>query len=245
MRQLMKRAAVAVCSAMVVCVTAPAHAVTVFTTPSTFDGWLITPSAGISLTADTTSSSNLALTKAATFSTMAEGLIITFTQVSTSAAPTITFNSEALTNNSGSSWGGFEFLIMNPLSSATFVDSSTSPFQPGTGYTSGSFGSTNVVYAGTQADKATSDWGLVNASGDQGTLMIAADPTGIGTTFDLKEIPLTASEVPVQSAGGIPIPIGSVVAVPVPEAAWQGGLALLAMGLIRIGQNLRRKPAAA
>jgi hypothetical protein len=224
-----------VCAAVVQMFAAAAPAATDFTTPTTVDGWLITPAAGISLTANTSSSTDLALTKAGNFSTMAEGLVISFTQVSANAAPTITFTSESLTNSSGSTWGGFQFQLLDDNGNAAFTSSASSPFQPGTGYTSGLFSPSVIVYGGSQANATTSTWGTTSS------LVLSADPAGLGTNFILKEIPLTSSEVVLP--GGVPIPIigpsGSGTAVPLPSAVWQGGLGLLAIGLIRVGRKIK------
>ena len=227
------------CTAVVELLAAAAPAATVFTTPTTIDGWLITPASGISLTNTTTSSTDLTLTKSGNFSTMAEGLVISFTQVSSTAAPTITFSSESLQNSSGSTWGGFQFQLLDDNGGATFTSTTSSPFQPGTGYTSGLFSSTVIVYGGSQANGVTSTWG------DPSVLTLDADPAGLGTNFVLKEIPLTASEVVLP--GGTPIPIvtpsGPGVVVPVPAAVWQGGLGLLALGLIRFAKKMKTSAA--
>ena len=222
-------AAAIACAAITEVFAVAAPAATVFTTPTTIDGWLITPATGISLTNTTTSASDLTLTKSGTFTTMAEGLVISFTQVSANAAQTITFSSESIANSSGSTWGGFQFQLLDDNGGATFTSSTSSPFQPGTGYASGLYSSTVLVYAGSQADGTTSAWG------DPSVLTLDADPTGVGTNFVFKEIPLTASEAVLP--GGTPIPIvtpsGPGVVVPLPAAVWQGGFGLLALGLLR------------
>src|SRR5580658_1954041 len=187
------------CAAGMQMFTAAAPAATDFTTPTTVDGWLITPASGISLSANTSSSTDLSLTKTATFSTMNEGLVISFTQVSASAASTITFTSESLTNSSGSTWGGFQFQLLDDNGNAAFTSGTSSPFQPGTGYTTGMFSPTVIVYGGSQANATTSTWGTTSS------LVLNADPAGLGTNFILKEVPLTASEVVLP--GGVPIPI--------------------------------------
>jgi hypothetical protein len=237
MRRWIKVVTIAGVSGLTAMVASPSRAATVLASGGTYDGWVVTEATGVSLTADTSNASDLALTKAANFSNL-EGLVISFTQVSASAAPTVTFENETLTNNSGSTWGGFQFLIMNPNASAAFVSSATSPFQPAAGYTSGTFASDSVVYAGTQANTATSTWGF-NSTGE---LVIDANPGKIGTTFDLKEIPLTTAQLPGASAGGIPLPIGSPGAViPLPAAAWQGSMGLLVLGLIAFGKKVAKQ----
>jgi hypothetical protein len=202
----------------------------VLTSGSVYDGWIVTISPGITLTEDSANSTNLDLTKSATFTTLAEGLLITFTQQSASAAPTISFQSESVTNSAGSNWGGFEFLLLNPADSASF---SGSPFTAATGYTFDSAGSTStsLIYTGAQAEGTTSLWGT---SGNGGALNIAADPTGVGTTFVFKELPLTSAFVTGLPGGG-----GSPIPVPLPPAVWQG---LMGCGcLVLVGLAKRRR----
>jgi hypothetical protein len=237
MKMFAKTAAATAFLAMTSLVAPSSRAATVAATGGTFDGWMVTPVSGITLTADATSSSNLLLTKAANFSNM-EGLVITFTQVAANAAPTLTFQNETLTNNSGSTWGGFQFLLMNPGASAAFVSSSTSPFAPATGYTSGTFSSDSIVYAGAQANTATTQWGF-NANGD---LVISSNPGAIGTTFDLKEIPLLSSQVVGASAGGVPItlPGAGGTPIPLPAAVYQGLVGLMGIALFGFAKNIRK-----
>lgn len=235
MRKLAKCVAIAGFSAMAGLISVPSQGATVLSSGSTFDGWLITPVSGVALTADDSSSTNLAMTKAANFSNM-EGLVISFTQVAPSAASTITFLNETLTNNTGTTWGGFQFLLMNPNASAAFVNSGASPFTPATGYTSGTFASDSVVYAGAQANTATSQWGF-DSNGD---LVITSNPGALGTTFDLKEIPLTADQLPGAGAGGIPIGIPGV-AVPLPTAGAQGLVGLITLSLISCARKVAKR----
>jgi hypothetical protein len=221
--------AVAICAMVAIVASAPAA--TVLTSGSTYDGWIVTIPPGISLTESSATSTNLDLSKTASFSTQAEGLLIVFTQDSASAAPNIIFQNETLKNNTGSGWGGFEFLLLNPNASATF---SGSPFTPATGYSllSADSTTTSVLYAGAQADGASSQWGLGDNGGE---LTIATDPSGIGTTFVLKELPLTT-----QFVSGLPVIVGQPIAVPLPPALWQGlagGTCLVLVGLFRRRQH--------
>jgi hypothetical protein len=191
---------------------------------STYDGWTITFPSDINLVVDPASTgSELQLEKLATFKSASSGLIITFVQASANAASTFDINGEALTNESGVNWGGFQYLLINHDAGAAFTQSAGSPFAPPVGYNAVSFSSTSVVYSGSQANGATSDWGMDPADGG---LIWTVDPAGVGTRFDLKEIPLTGGFTPV---------------VPLPAAGWQGLSGLLGLGAIALGKNLKKK----
>jgi hypothetical protein len=189
-------------------------------------GWTATFS-GLSLTADPTQpSGQLDVEKGATFlpSNAGEGLLITFTQTSASATGVIDFTNESITNATGSTWSGFDFILLNSNASASFVSSANSPFAPPAGmFTTVSVtsvdGNPTVVYGGgSQANFATSLWGI----GADGDLIIDANPLGIGTTFTFKEVPVTG-------------PL-----VPLPAAAWQGLAGLLGLGLIAKAKSLKK-----
>jgi hypothetical protein len=189
-------------------------------------GWTATFS-GLSLTADPTQpSGQLDVEKGATFlpSNAGEGLLITFTQTSASATGLIDFTNESITNATGSTWSGFDFILLNSNASASFVSSANSPFAPPAGmFTTVSVtsvdGNPTVVYGGgSQANFATSLWGI----GADGDLIIDANPLGIGTTFTFKEVPVTG-------------PL-----VPLPAAAWQGLAGLLGLGLIAKAKSLKK-----
>ena len=164
--------------------------------------------------------------KGATFlpSNAGEGLLITFTQTSASATGLIDFTNESITNATGSTWSGFDFILLNSNASASFVSSASSPFAPPAGmFTTVSVtsvdGNPTVVYGGgSQANFATSLWGI----GADGDLIIDANPLGIGTTFTFKEVPVTG-------------PL-----VPLPAAAWQGLAGLLGLGLIAKAKSLKK-----
>jgi len=167
-------------------------------------GWTATFS-GLSLTADPTQGSGqLDVEKAATFtpSNSGEGLLITFTQTSAGATSQIDFTNESITNVTGSTWSGFDFILLNSNASASFVSSASSPFAPPAGFfTTVSVGTVDgnptVAYGGgTQADMSTSLWGI----GPDGDLIIDANPLGIGTTFTFKEVPVTGPLVPLPAA---------------------------------------------
>jgi hypothetical protein len=189
-------------------------------------GWTATFS-GLSLTADPTQGSGqLDVEKGATFlpSNAGEGLLITFTQTSASAKGLIDFTNESITNATGTTWSGFDFILLNSNASASFVSSSDSPFAPPAGmFTTVSVGTVDgnptVAYGGgSQGNFATSLWGI----GADGDLIIDANPLGIGTTFTFKEVPVTG-------------PL-----VPLPAAAWQGLAGLLGLGLIAKAKGLKK-----
>ena len=159
-----------------------------------------------------------------------EGLLITFTQTSSSAKPVIDFTDESITNVTGESWSGFDFILLNSgNSSASFASNLNSPFSPPSGVfstesTTTIDGNPAVVYGGgTQANLATSLWGI----GTDGDLMIDADPLGLGTTFTFKEVPVDGSTPP----------------VPLPAALWQGLAGLAGLALVTAAKRLRRHPA--
>jgi hypothetical protein len=183
---------------------------------------VVTAAPGISLVVDSDTGSTLSLEKFATFPTPGEGLVITFTQVSPTAASSVDFNEESITNVTGSTWNGFQFLLLDAAGAASFVQNSSSPFAPPAGYTSSTFGADSLSYTGTQANLATSFWGV----GSDGDLVINADPLGIGTTFSFKEIP---------SAGNAP-----PAPVPLPAALWQGSVGLLGLGIIAAIKNRKQ-----
>jgi len=195
------------------------QAATVLKTGDIVDGWAISFPIGISLVDD--GGGSLTLEKAAAFTSL-EGLSITFNQVSASASSKITITDESITNVSGQSFGGFQFLVLNELpgnaGNATlepnaFTSDGTSPFtkqddQPDAITLSG----------GTLANNQTAKWGFGATGGD---LVIDANPAASGQfkVFDLKEIPAL---------------------IPVPAAAWTGLSGLLGLALIGNAKRLRK-----
>ncbi|MGD1278290.1 MAG: hypothetical protein ABR964_13845 [Tepidisphaeraceae bacterium] len=165
--------------------------------------------------------------KGAVFTTAnaGEGLLITFTQTSASATSVIDFTNESITNNTGTNWSGFEFVILNDgTGSASFETTENSPFVPPAGiFTTVSVttldGNPAVVYGGgSQANLATALWGVAS----DGDLLISANPLGIGTTFTFKEVPVTG-------------PL-----VPLPPAVWQGLVGIMGLGLVSCGKSLKK-----
>jgi len=203
----------------VVAAAGASNAATVLQNGSTVGGWTVTAAPGISLVVDSATSDNVSLEKAAVFSTTTEGLIITFTQASANAASQITFTNEAITNISGTTWSGFQFLLLDDNNSASFVQNADSPFVPPVGYTSVSALANSITYTGSQANMATSMWGF----GSDGDLIIDADPLGVGTTFGFKEIPLGGGNVP----------------VPLPTTFWQGLVGIAGLGLVAGARKIK------
>jgi len=194
------------------------QAATVLNTGDVVDGWAISFPVGIALVND--GGGSLTLEKAAAFDSL-EGLSITFNQVSASASSTITITDESITNVSGSSFGGFQFLVLNELpgnaADATLQPNAfaggTSPFT-----TQSDSPSTITLGGGTLANDQTAKWGFDSTGGD---LVMNANPATSGQfkVFDLKEIP---------------------VLIPIPAAAWTGLSGLLGLALIGNAKRLRK-----
>jgi len=214
MKSMFKLAAVAGITAVVGMFSGSSQAATVLQSGSSYDGWVVTEAPGISLVVDNASGSTLSLEKTAVFSND-EGLLITFTQSSAKAASTIDINNESITNVSGGSWSGFQFLLANSNADASFTGST---FANPIGGAAPTVSSNTITYAGSQANFATSMWGF----GSAGDLLINANPLGLGTTFTFKEIPVTG-------------PL-----VPLPAAVWQGFGALAGLGLVAFGKSLKK-----
>lgn len=167
--------------------------------------------------------------KAATFTTAdaGTGLLITFTQTSAKATPLIDFTDESVTNVTGQTWSGFDFILLNSNGNASFATGANTPFAAPAGIftTEDSTtldGNPAVVYSGgTQANLATSLWGI----GADGDLIIDADPLGVGTSFTFKEVPVIGGGGPDNTP------------VPLPAAVWQGLSGLAMLGLIAVAKR--------
>jgi hypothetical protein len=235
MSRRFKYAAIAVFVAMLGFSVAKSQAATQLVDGQNVGGWNITVPNGITLVIDDNGSTSgvIKLEKFAIFPS-AEGLPITFMQNSLSAVPTIDFVNETVTNASGSSWTGFQYLLTNQSASlgsaqATFQPPPggifVPPSAPSTGvvYTGDTYSPESVTYTGTQPNGTTALWGF----GTDGDLIINANPSTTDSsffpqTFDFKEVPLTG-------------PL-----VPLPAAAWQGLAGLLCLGMIGFGKNLKK-----
>jgi hypothetical protein len=194
------------------------HAASVLASGDTVDGWKITFPVGIALVSD---GPGVTLEKFAAFDS-SEGLDITFTQVSATAAPVVTISDESITNVTGSSFGGFQFLLANTLpGNAAPASFSGSAFNGDTApFASQSDSADDITLTdGTLANTDTAKFGF---GVDAGALTIDANPasSGLFKVFDFKEIPVTA--------------------VPIPAAAWTGLSGLIGLGLISGAKRLRR-----
>jgi len=237
MTRSLKLAAIAIVSA-VLGFAGATHAATILQDGSTVDGWAITEPAGISLVVDGTATYNgksvLLLEKFATFSNL-EGLPITFVQADNTATAYIDIVNESITNLTGTTWSGFQFLLPNTDSmgpTPTFVDDPSaviqgfpapSPFVPPTGggvnYTGVTITPTVDTYTGSQPNLTTATWGF----GTDGDLLINAQPViGGNQVFNFKEQPLNA-------------PV-----IPLPAAAWSSLTGLLGLALVGYGKNLKK-----
>jgi hypothetical protein len=207
-----------------------ARAATVLTTNALVDGWQVTYPVGIALVQDDNNSNGpvLELEKMAAFTSL-EGLVITFSQSSYSAAPSITILDESVTNISGSDWNGFQFLLTSPLAPTLPAASFTSSFNNsaiGPFTTSSVSGDAVSLSGGTLANDSTGLWGFGPTGGE---LVIAANPSasGMRQIINLKELPNTS--------GG-----GTGPMVPLPAAVWSGLTGLLGLAIFTGMGRIRR-----
>lgn len=218
-----KLAIVAVFAA-VLSLSVSANAATVLKSGDTVGGWTITFPSGISLIEDNgPNGMTLRLEKGATFTSM-EGLVIRFVQKTFNAASEIAIVNESITNLTGQTWGGFQFLVtdqgLGNNGSAQFK-SSSDVFQNISPFTNTDFTSSRVTLTGgSVGDGETVQLGFDGETSGGDLVIIGAPSSANGTrqTFDFKEIPI----------------------IPLPAAAWTGLSGLLGLGLIGAGKNLRR-----
>ena len=211
--------------------------VTQTTSPAKIDGWTIswpTPGVGLSVSQDATSAVQVDLEKSATFTAPNQGFQITFapTSGSTPTADVFVFPDESIINETGKSFSGFSFILINSgTANATFGGPLTPgfipPSGPGYNYTSvtETNGKTELDYKGTQDNGATSFWG----AGIPDTTNSAFDGLVIdapaGSVFSLKELSVS----------------GPPNSVPVPAAAWQSLVGLAGLGLFATLRGLKRR----
>jgi hypothetical protein len=183
---------------------------------ATVGGWTITTPVGIALTIDSSDNNTLLIEKAADFTAPQGGLLISFLKTGTTADANVIFGNEAVSNSTGHTWSGFDFLLLNELGTAKF-DGVGNVFAPPTGYTGVSLDSTHSIlsYTGSQATGTTSMWGS-SVTGDE--LLIDA---GSASAFVFKELPV----------------------VPLPAAAWQGLAGLAGLGAIASVRKLKNRMA--
>jgi hypothetical protein len=195
------------------------------------DGWTITGWPGVSLSVSS-NSNGISIEKSANFTVANTGFPIGFSPVSGgSPATSIDIQDEQIANNTGQSFTGFDFILLNTgTANATFASGSTNPFSPPTGYTgfTSADGGQELIYAGSQDSGTTSDWGT-----DGSTLLIDAPA---GSDFSLKELPTFGS----GGGGG-----GGPSSVPMPSATSQSLVGLVGLALFGAIRLRKRRSAAA
>jgi len=190
---------------------------------SSVGGWTITTPSGVGLIASV-NDGVLDIAKSANFTSSSPALI-TFDQSNADAVSTIAFTNESITNNSGSKWSEFSFIILNESAATAKFGSVSQVFLPPTpAFSKVSVAKEEVDYTGGsgQASGSTVNWG--NGSTDE--LLISADPTG-STDFQF-------AESPTSGGGG-----GGGTVVPLPAAVWQTLTGLLGLGLLAAGKKVR------
>jgi hypothetical protein len=185
----------------------------------------------------------LELEKTATFLTL-DPVIIHFEQRSASAPTVNTFiiKDETITNDSGTDWTGFRFMLegsvpghdptfnlagsnnfgATPFTTQTNVDSQTIDLSGGT-LPTGPGNSGDVFFPGSPQ------------AGSLGDLVINTNPATPGNmpqNFNFKEMPLVGNG---NGGGGTPPPV-----IPLPAAAWTSLTGLLGLGLISNAKNLKK-----
>lgn len=225
-RERFKPAVVAVFVA-VLSLSVSANAATVLKSGDTVGGWTITFPSGISLIQDDSPGGViLKLEKGATFTSL-NPLAIRFVQSSFDAVSEIAILNESVTNLSGQTWIGFDFLVVDSglgNGGTAQFKSSSDVFQNISPFTSTEFSPSKVsLRGGSVADGETFQLGFDGATSGGDLIIIGApsSPNGAnGTfkTFDFHEVPI----------------------IPLPAAAWTGLSGLLGLGLIGYGKNLRR-----
>jgi hypothetical protein len=196
------------------------------------DGWTISFPTGVGLTAtqDSTTATQVDLTKTATFTAPGQGFQIEFAPGANATADTFVISSESITNNTGQRFGGFSFILLNTGTANATFGGTTPGFLPPTGtgfdYTKVSLvnGKTELDYTGSQDKGATSTWGNGDPSPSGDNLVIDAPA---GSTFALKELS-------VPGGGGPP-------AVPMPASVWQSLVGLLGLGMFAGVRAVKRR----
>jgi hypothetical protein len=198
------------------------HAAVLLHSGNVVDGWKISFPSSITLFSD--GGDLLTLEKDPTFFST-EGLVITFTQLSANASPKIVIQDENVTNESGSDWKGFQFLVGGTR---------TASFQPGAfdnGMDAPPFTNESIDSAhdtinlggGVLPNGDTAIWGEGGQNPLASDLVINANP-GYGK-YCMKQN-LSFKEIP--------------VAVPLPAAAWSGMSGLLGLGLLAHAKKIKK-----
>jgi hypothetical protein len=186
------------------------------------NGWQITYPGNITLgVVSGGSTSTLSLTKDVTFS-VDQGALIAFTQVATDASSQIVFNDEHVTNDTGTSWNGFGFVLMSPFGPAAggSFASAGQVFNPSTPFKTTTFSSDIVTLSdGVLPTGSTFEWGT--ALPGNGLAINAVPGMAMPTTFTFKEIPFEGGS-----------------AIPLPKAMWSALTVLGGLGTLTL---VRRK----
>jgi hypothetical protein len=186
----------------------------------TVGGWAMTfpdsttSTSWIGLTDVTTSGSTLNIGEKDAVFDVNEPLPIVFQKETSSADSTIVIQTEAIVNDSGSTWSSFNFSLVG---NATFAGAGDT-FAPPAQYSGFTFSPSEITYTGSQANGDVSFWGL-NGDGD---LVINADGA---STFFFKEFPNGGGNTPVSLPAGV----------------WQGLSGLGGLGLVVAAKKFRRQ----
>jgi hypothetical protein len=211
---------------------ANAAPVTTSTSPITIDGWTISwpTTVGLAVSQDSTTATQVDLQKTITVSSPGQGFQISFAPGASATADTFVIDTESITNSSGSSFGGFSFILLNTGSVNATFGGTTPGFTPpsGTGYDYTSVllenNKTELDYVGTQNNGVTSVWGNGDPSSAGDNLVIDAPA---GSSFALKELAVPGSSGP--------------PAVPLPASLWQSLIGLTGLGLFAGVRSLKRR----
>ncbi len=146
-------------------------------------------------------------------------IVITFTRIS-AGAQTLVINDEAVTNHTGVDWQGFRMELssgsVGTTPNFTFMTSDSAPgigdfkIDPFTQFTFYNNNAGLLLNGGTPV-KNNSTW-FPGSQSDTGLALVANLATS--QTFSLKEIPVTAT------------------AIPLPSAVWSGASMLIGLGLV-------------
>jgi len=203
-------------------------------------GWMAELDPGVDLTILSTSNNGitLSLEKTADFTSgvnadgFIEPLVIAFRQVASNAVPNISIDNEVVTNDSGSDWSGFRFIVEGGVANngavphfdtAASAGFSTDPFA----VSAFSSDSKELTATGGTLPSGAFPANLFRPGEASGALVIAADPFTSGNvaqTFVFKEQPIA----------------GSTSLIPLPAAAWTSLSGLLGLGLISNAKNLKK-----
>jgi hypothetical protein len=156
----------------------------------TAGGWNITGSNVTSFTATSTSPNTLDITRMENFATNNNGLNLTFVPMGTNQDTIIDITSETIGNDTGTSWGGFEFYLLTSVNGPAKYSGSPI-FLPPSGYTGSTLSPADDVltYTGSQPNGIVETWG----GSTTGDLLRIDAPAG--TSFTMKQLPIPGAPV--------------------------------------------------